>query len=282
MRGACPGVHSRVRVSENDTRTVGRNKEEAACYTAPGIGRVPRGTRKPRPDGCRRSRLGRWVCRSARACSVPAPGGAGSWPVLPACPPWSPLPSGRCRGGSGPRERRCSQASTAPNPIKPDAATTAATAAKKARPTRFSALVRAMSPTRASGTSRQTPDLRAALASVRAGVPAGSAAAGPASRRDVGGDVGGEVSQVPISPRGERQANPCVQFVVGYPVLYERDLEQFDHLLAIRTGRSQAAPAAGSWCPVVSRLCHHRCLLPARRGNSVTRLHPWGHLHGTT
>ena len=52
-----------------------------------------------------------------------------------------------------------------------------------------------------------------------------------------GGDVGGDVSQVRIGPRDERKAHPRVQFVLGPPVLYERDLEQLDHPLAVRTGR---------------------------------------------
>jgi hypothetical protein len=55
---------------------------------------------------------------------------------------------------------------------------------EKGQARQVAALVRAMTPTRANATRMQIPDLRAALASVRAGVPAGSAAgsaaAGPA------------------------------------------------------------------------------------------------------
>ena len=208
--------------------------------------------------------------------------------------------SGRCGLRAGPDHGRCCRAARPGVPCRPGAAAAAAVrgsaAAARRRPPRtprsptprrpprsrtkwpgpasISELVRAATPIRASGTSKQIPDLRAAVASVRAGVPAGPAAALGGGRP--GGDVSGEVSQVRIGPRGERQADPRVQFVPGQPVLYERDLEQLDHPLAIRTGHPQAAAAPGSCCPLVSRPCHHRRLLPARRGTSVTRLHPPG------
>jgi hypothetical protein len=150
------------------------------------MGCVPRGASDPRPGGCRRSRHGLCVRRSARVWSAQAPGGAGSRPVLPGRPPSSSLPSRPvcCGGGSCLRARRSCQASTTPYPRKPDAAIAATTTAQKARKAaKRSVWVRATTPTMANAASTHTPDLRAAFAKVRAGVLGGPAAVGPAAAR---------------------------------------------------------------------------------------------------
>ena len=146
----------------------------AVCYTAPGMGRTRGGAREPCPDGYRRP--GRWVRSSTRVWSVRVPGGARSRPVLPGSPPSSPLPSQRGRGGSCLRERRSCQASATPYPKKPDAAMIAATPGKRPGGARLPYRSGPPPPPRAKAMSMQIPDLQTAFASVRAGVPAGSAA----------------------------------------------------------------------------------------------------------
>ena len=149
-------------------------RAKVPCYKAPGTGRIlcgagaPRREERGRPGHELRARM------SVRTAPRRVPVGARSRPLRLGRPRSSPLPSRPGRGGSCPRERRSCQASTTPYPKKPDAAITATIPKTKAGPARFSALVKATTPTRANAMSTHTPDLRAAFANVRAAALAGT------------------------------------------------------------------------------------------------------------
>jgi len=98
-------------------------RAEAACYTARGTGRIPRGARATSPEGCGWPGRERSVRRSARFWSGRAPGRAGSWPAWPGrwtSGAWPPCPG---RGGNCPRECRCCNEAATAEIITPGTAT---------------------------------------------------------------------------------------------------------------------------------------------------------------
>ena len=67
-----------------------------------------------------------------------------------------------------------------------------------------------------------------------------------------GGNISDDQGQVRVGPRRERVAHPHVKLVSGEPSLHERDLESLNHLLAVGTGRPQAAAVRRCFCHLVS------------------------------
>ena len=73
-----------------------------------------------------------------------------------------------------------------------------------------------------------------------------------------GGQVGGERGQLPMGPRGECLAQPCIQLGFGQHALHERRLEHVDQILAIGMRRTQIATGHRVCRILVTRPCCHR------------------------
>ena len=86
-----------------------------------------------------------------------------------------------------------------------------------------------------------------------------------------GGQVGGERGQLPMGPRGECLAQPCIQLGFGQHALHERGLEHVDHMLAIGMRRPQIATGRCVCCTLVTRPCRHRYHPHLQNAKSLAR-----------